>query len=309
MRPPARRRVSAHPGRQDRPLAGILYMVGGMVLLVLSDASAKWLTQGYPVTQVVALRGIVIVSLLAAIGLHNRSLRVVSARGHFFRAVFATASSYLFIFGLAYLPLADASAAAFAGPLFLTALAGPALGEKVGWRRWSAVLLGFAGVLVMLRPGGEGLNLAILLPVAAACCGALRDLVTRHISGGDNATSILLTTNVMIVLSGLAFYPEWVMPDAAGLALLFLSGLLIGAAHYMHIECFRLAEAATIAPFRYTSIVWGVLFGYLFFDQLPGPWVIGGGALVIGSGLYIMQRERRRKRREHAAGTLERPAG
>jgi len=277
-------------------------MVGGMVLLVLSDASAKWLTQGYPVSQVVALRGIVIVSLLAAFGLRTATLRVVSVGGHLWRAAFATGSSYLFIFGLAWLPLADASAAAFAGPLFLTALAGPALGEKVGWRRWSAVLLGFAGVLVMLRPGAEGLNIAILLPVAAACCGALRDLVTRHISVTDNATSILLTTNVMVVLSGLAFYPEWVRPDAAGLALLALSGLLIGAAHYMHIECFRFAEAATIAPFRYTGIVWGVLFGYLFFGQLPGPWVIAGGALVIGSGLYIMRRERLRKRRAAGRG-------
>jgi drug/metabolite transporter (DMT)-like permease len=290
--------VSASAGRQDRPLAGIGYMVGGMVLLVLSDASAKWLTVHYPVTQIVVLRGLVIVGLLLVIGLRTRALRVVNARGHLLRGAFATGSVYLFIFGLAQLPLADASAAAFAGPLFLTALAGPALGERVGWRRWSAVLIGFAGVLVMLRPTGEGLNWAILLPVAAACCGALRDLVTRHISLTDNATSILLSTNATLVVCGALFVSQWHPVQASHLALMIVSGLLIGGAHYMHIECFRLAEAATIAPFRYTSIVWGVLFGFVFFGQLPGPWVIAGGALVITSGLYIMHREHRRRRRQ-----------
>jgi drug/metabolite transporter (DMT)-like permease len=288
--------VRASVGRQDRPLAGILYMVGGMVLLVLSDASAKWLTAHYPVTQIVVLRGLVIVGLLLLVGLRTGAVRVVSVRGHLLRGVFATASGYLFIFGLAHLPLADASAAAFAGPLFLTALAGPVLGERVGWRRWSAVLLGFAGVLVMLQPTGEGLNWAILLPVAAACCGALRDLVTRHISITDNATSILLTTNAMLVLAGALFVSRWHPVEPLHLAVMAVSGLLIGSAHYMHIECFRLAEAATIAPFRYTSIVWGVLFGFLFFAQLPGPWVIAGAALVIASGLYIMHREHRRRK-------------
>ena len=267
-----------------------------MVLLVLSDASAKWLTQIYPVTEVVVLRGLFIIVLLTVIGIRTRTLRVVSPKGHALRAVFAVISSYLFVFGLSFLPLAEATAAAFAGPIFLAALAGPLLGEKVGPRRWAAVLVGFAGVLIMLRPSGTGLNWYMLLPVAAACFGALRDVVTRRISVADNATSILFTTNVATALAGSLFAAGWSMPTALHVALLAVSGALIGSAHYLHIEAFRLAEAATIAPFRYSSIVWGVLFGLAFFGQLPGPWVMAGGALVIASGLYIMQRERVRRR-------------
>lgn len=275
-------------------MKGILCMVIGMVLLVLSDASAKWLTVHYPVTEVVVLRGLVIVALLAIIGLRSGTLRVVSAKGHALRAVLAVVSSYLFVYGLYYLPLAEATAASFAGPIFLTALAGPLLGEKVGPRRWAAVLVGFVGVLVMLQPDGEALNWFILLPVASACTGALRDLVTRHISAADNATSILFTTNVATCLAGALFMAGWTMPTLPHVGVMAISGLLVGGAHYLHIESFRLAEAATIAPFRYTSIVWGVLFGFAFFGQLPGPWVIAGSVLVIASGLYIMQRERRR---------------
>lgn len=277
-------------------MKGIACMVIGMVLLVLSDASAKWLTVYYPVTEVVVLRGLVIVVLLAIIGVRTGTLRVVSPQGHALRALLAVASSYLFVHGLHYLPLAEATAASFAGPIFLTALAGPLLGEKVGVRRWAAVWVGFAGVLVMLRPSGEALNWYILLPVGAACTGALRDLVTRRISAADNATSILFTTNVATCVAGAVFAGAWSTPTLAHVGMLALSGLLVGGAHYLHIEAFRLAEAATIAPFRYSSIVWGVLFGFAFFGQLPGPWVIAGSMLVIASGLYIMQRERRRPR-------------
>jgi drug/metabolite transporter (DMT)-like permease len=156
--------------------------------------------------------------------------------------------------------------------------------------------VGFAGVLVMLQPSGEALNWFILLPVASACTGALRDLVTRRISTADNATSILFTTNVATCIAGALFAGGWSAPTLAHVGMLALSGLLVGGAHYLHIEAFRLAEAATIAPFRYSSIVWGVLFGFAFFGQLPGPWVVAGSVLVIVSGLYIMQRERRRPR-------------
>lgn len=271
-------------------------MVGGLVLLVLSDASAKWLTQTYPVTEVVALRAVVIVVLLAIIGLRTSTLRVVNPGGHALRALFAVLSTYLFVHALSFLPLAEATAAAFAGPIFLAALAGPLLGEKVGPRRWGAVLVGFMGVLVMLRPSGTDLNWFMLLPVTSACFGALRDVVTRRLSLTDNATSILFTTNVATVLAGALFAASWSMPSVLHLAILVLSGALIGSAHYLHIEAFRLAEAATIAPFRYTSIVWGVLFGLAFFGQLPGPWVMAGSVLVIASGLYIMHRERVRQR-------------
>jgi drug/metabolite transporter (DMT)-like permease len=290
------RKLSPKDRREDRPLLGIACVVGGMVLLVLSDASAKWLADTYPVTEVVVLRGLFIIVLLLIVGYRQGSLRIVNRWGHALRGFFAVSSSFLFVHGLVYLPLAEATAGAFAGPLFLTALAGPLLGEKVGVRRWMAVLLGFAGVLVMLRPSSAGMNWMILLPVSAACMGALRDVITRRISATDNATSLLLSANVATALAGALFAASWTMPSVSHLCILALSGLLVGAAHYLLIEAFRFAEAATVAPFRYSSIVWGVLFGFAFFGQLPSWWVVAGATLVIVSGLYIMHRERLRRR-------------
>ena len=288
--------MSVPDRRQDRPLLGIGCVLGGMVLLVLSDASAKWLTDTYPVTEVVVLRGLFIIVLLLIVGYRQGSLRIVDRWGHVLRALFATSSSFLFVHGLVYLPLAEATAAAFAGPLFLTALAGPLLGEKVGLRRWGAVLVGFAGVLLMLRPSPAGMNWMILLPVCAACMGALRDVITRRISATENATSLLLSANLATALAGSLFAAGWIMPSAIHVAVLALSGLLVGAAHYLLIDAFRFAEAATVAPLRYSSIVWGVLFGFAFFGQLPSLWVLAGAMLVIASGLYIMHRERLRNR-------------
>jgi drug/metabolite transporter (DMT)-like permease len=237
-----------------------------------------------------------IIVLLLIVGYRQGSLRIVDRWGHVLRALFALSSSFLFVHGLVYLPLAEATAAAFAGPLFLTALAGPLLGEKVGPRRWGAVLVGFAGVLLMLRPSPAGMNWMIMLPVCAACMGALRDVITRRISATENATSLLLSANLATALAGSLFAASWVMPSAIHVAVLALSGLLVGAAHYLLIEAFRFAEAATVAPLRYSSIVWGVLFGFAFFGQLPSLWVLAGATLVIASGLYIMHRERLRKR-------------
>jgi drug/metabolite transporter (DMT)-like permease len=282
--------------REDRPLRGIACVIGGMVLLVLSDASAKWLTSIYPVTEVVVLRCLFITVLVLIVGIRSRGLRIVNRWGHVLRAFFAVSSSFLFVHGLVYLPLAEATAGAFAGPLFLAALAGPLLGEKVGPRRWAAVLFGFAGVLLMLRPGAAGMNAMILFPVCAACMGALRDIITRRLSATDNTTSILLTANIATAVAGALFASSWIMPTALHFGVLALSGLLVGTAHYLHIEAFRFAEAATVAPFRYSSIVWGVLFGFAFFGQLPGVWVVAGAMLVITSGLYIMHRERVRTR-------------
>ena len=196
--------------------------------------------------------------------------------------------------GLSLLPLADAIAVTFAGPLFITALAPLVLLERVGWRRWLAVLAGFAGVLLMVRPSGDYARWAVLLPLSAALAGSLRDLVTRRISVSENFTAILFSTDVIVLLAGLVLFPAgWQVPNVADFLLMGLAGGLMGAAHYLHIEAFRLAEAAVIAPFKYTNMLWGVLFGFVIWGHLPDRWVVGGSLLVIASGLYIFYRERR----------------
>ncbi len=275
------------------PIGGILCMLVGMVLLILSDAITKWLLTWYPVPEIISLRALIVIVILALWYRGRKKLRFISVYRHGMRGVFACMSSYLFVYGLGYLPLVDASAAAFAGPLFLTALAGPVLAEQVGWRRWCAVIVGFISVLIMLRPFGEGIQWAILLPVSAALCGALRDLITRRISQWESAESILFSSNIILFIVGLATLNSgWTLPMGWHLFLVVLSGLLLGAAHYLHILAFRLTEASALSPFRYSSIIWSILVGYLLWGHLPDIWMICGGSGIVFSGLYILHRER-----------------
>ncbi len=282
--------------RESRPLAGITCMLGGVALLTLSDAAAKWFTADYPVGEVVSIRALFILVFLALFAAARNGLsdlRVRSYRNHLLRGGFACASTLLFVMGLSLLPLADAIAVTFAGPLFITALAPLILLERVGWRRWLAVLIGFAGVLLMVKPSGDYVRFAVLLPLGAALAGSLRDLVTRRISIGESSTAILFSTNAIVLLAGLVFFPAgWRLPDVADFLLMGVAGGLMGAAHYLHIEAFRLAEAAVIAPFKYTNMVWGVLFGFVIWGHLPDRFVVVGSLVVIASGLYIFYRER-----------------
>ncbi len=281
-----------------RSVAGILWLLGGFVLLVLSDASAKWLTESHGVMQVVCLRATVMVSCLGAfLALSGRGevLRPGDVKMQLTRGSFACCSQYLFIFGLSYVQLAEAAAAAYLGPVIMTALAPVLLGERVGIHRWSAVLLGFVGMIIMLRPSTDQMAWAMLLPACAAVFGALRDIVTRKMRGSGHPVTVLLYSNLIIAMVGMPFLLlSWQPFSLSQLGILVLSSALIGTAHLMHIQAFRLEEASVLAPFRYSGIIWGVLFGFLIWGDLPDRWVIAGAVVVIGSGLYIYWREQRR---------------
>jgi len=267
-------------------------------LLVLSDATAKWLTESHSVMQIVCLRATLVVSCLAAYFtlkgrrevLHPGNFRMQMVRGSC-----ACGSQYLFIFGLSYLQLAEAAAAAYLGPIFMTALAPIMLSERVGIHRWSAVLLGFVGMLIMLRPFADGLAWAMLLPASAGIFGALRDIFTRKMRSSGHPVTVLLYSNLIIAGVGVPFLLYTWQPLAlAQLGLLILSAALIGAAHLMHIQAFRMEEASVLAPFRYSGIIWSVLFGFLVWGHLPDTQVVVGAIVVIGSGLYIYWREQQR---------------
>ena len=285
--------------RTRAPLAGIACMVAGSALLTLNDGTVKWLSAEYPIGEIMALRGLFVFLPIALIarrrgGLRALEIRNLGAQGA--RAALTMLSTVFYLTALAVMPIADTVAITFAGPLFLTLLAGPLLGEKVGWRRWSAVIIGFIGVVVMVRPGSEALPLVALLPVGAALMGALRDIITRRITSdlatAESSVAILCFTTLVVILGGLLTLPfGWRLPTLIDLGLMALSGLLIGAAHYLLIEAFRYAEAGLIAPFKYLSIVWAVIFGYLAWGDIPDRWIVIGAGLVIASGLYIFHRE------------------
>ncbi len=282
-------RGSAAPGR------GIAFTILGGALLTANDAVLKWLTGDYPVGQLMFVRGLFVLLAISLIVWRSGGfavIRVNSFKAQAARAGFAFASGFCFITGLGFLPLADAIAITFAGPLFVTALASPLLGEDVGWRRWAAVFVGFFGVLVMIRPSGEAVQWAALFPLAASLAGALRDLTTRRISAHETSMSILCFSTAAVILLGLGTLPfGWSAVTLKDLSLMALSGLFVGGAHLLLIERFRWAEAALLAPFKYANMIWAVIFGFVLWGDLPDAWTLSGATFVIVCGLYIVYRE------------------
>jgi len=286
------------------PAKGIGLMIVGGLVLTMSDTATKWLAGNYPVGQIMGIRALFTLIPIAIFVRRSgglTALRIGNFRMQFLRAACAVASAFLFVSGLVYLPLADCIALAFSGPLFVTAMATPLLGEQVGWRRWSAVCVGFAGVLVMMQPTGEAMRWVALLPLSAAAMGALRDVVTRRIRMSDSPVAILAFTMGAIALAGFATLPFGWKPVAwPDLLIMASAGVLVGSAQYLVIHAFHVAEASLIIPFKYLTLIWGALFGFLIWDHLPDRWIVAGSVLLIGSGLYIMHRETRLHRRPAA---------
>jgi drug/metabolite transporter (DMT)-like permease len=288
------------PSVSSAPLRGILYMALGGFFMTLNNAMLKWVAD-YPLGEILFIRSastMVLVLAVAALSGQTASLRVVSWKGHAVRAATMVFSAACFIAALRFLPLGETVAITFAGPLFVTALAGPLLGELVGWRRWSAVVVGFLGVLLITRPTAELFQLAVLLPVGAALLSALRDLLTRRMTVRESSMSIMMTTTLGMLIAGLCTLPfGWRMPTLLDGLVMAGSGVMVIAGYYYTIDTFRHAEVALVSPFKYLSIVWATMLGFAVWGDIPDIWMIGGTALVVGSGLYILHREYTTRRR------------
>jgi len=280
-------------GTQIRSIALMVIASG---LLTVNDAMVKWLTQSYSVGQVMTLRGIFVIAIVVFWAMARRrtsQLRVSNWRLQLTRGALMSISTFLFVTALALMPIADAIAIAFAGPVIATALAALLLNESVGWRRWSAIAVGFAGVIVMIRPTPELIRLAAIVPLLAASFGAFRDIVTRRMgTGGESTPAIMLISTSVVTIAGLFTIPLGWSPLAIGdLGLFVTSALLVALAQGLMIESFRLGEVGLVGPFKYTSLVWAVLLGVLVWGDLPDAWTWIGSGLVVGSGLYIWRRE------------------
>lgn len=287
-------RTSSAPGK------AIVYMLVGTVVVTCNDALLKWLIGGYSVGQIMFCRGIFIgipLSILIWRAGGLVALKPHNPISHFLRAGLVIVATFLFVTGLRYLSLTTAVAIAFAGPLFITAMAQPLLGEQVGWRRWMAVFAGFVGILVIMQPGGSAIQWAALFPLGASFAGALRDILTRRMSARETSVALLFYTSVGVTLAGLATLPfEWTDVPAIDWGLFALSGLLIGSAHFLMIETFRMGEAALVAPFKYSGVIWAALLSFLVWGEIPDLSTTIGISVVIFSGIYILHRERVRRR-------------
>lgn len=281
---------------------GIAFMLAGSFFMSLNNAILKWLSAGYPAGQILFLRSSFIFVAIGffiwrAGGWHTA--RVGNPKVHLLRALCVVCSAFLFMNAVRLLPLADVIAITFVAPLFLTALVTPVLGEHVGIRRWCAVVVGFIGMLIIIRPGGDLWRLAALLPLGTALMDATRDLFTRRMTNArETANAILVTTTAAVGLAGLStvVIGDWIWLTQRDLALIAVGGLITGCGHYCMVETFRLAEAGLVAPFRYSSILWAGALGYIFWDDLPDRWVVAGTVVLIASGLYILHREMVRAR-------------
>ena len=283
------------PTRPRSAIVGIGFMVAACAVVSLNDATVKWLSTELPIGEIVCLRAAVALSLSIVFAWRERgrvSFRVTSPRLQLLRGLLAAGGMLLFVAGLRHLPLADAVAILFAAPLFSFLLAIVLLGEGLSTRRVIAALMGFAGIVVMARPGTPHFTWVLLLPLGGALCGGLREVITRHLSHRDSSSSTYLAgTTVVVVasLSSIAF--GWELPDMKQLLLLGLAGVLVGFAEYFMIEAYRNAEVTLVAPFVYTSMVWASLFGFLIFGTVPAPAVVAGAVLIIASGLYLFRAE------------------
>ncbi len=282
------------------PADSVPYAVGcflvSIVLFAVMDTLIKLLTATIPVPQLMFVRSAVALALIGgyamACGGGLASLRTKRPLAHVWRAFAGLISMGCFFYAFKHLPLADVYVLNFAGPLFITALSVPLLGETVGWRRWVAVLVGFGGVLVMAQPSSGAPIGPVLVGLCAALFYALSLLTVRGLSKTETATSIvvylLLTTSTV---SGVLAIPVWETPTVTEGLLLLAVGALGAVAQVLITQAFRRAPPAVVAPFEYTGMVWASLFGYLVFGDLPTVPVIAGAMVIIGSGLYILHRE------------------
>ncbi len=280
---------------------GALCMIAGGLLLTIQDGISKWLTSDFHPGEIMLYRGLfTFVPIMIIVAARPGGLRQLASRnfkGTMIRATFGAGTSVFVVISFIYLPLADALAIIFLSPIILTALSSPMLGERVGWRRWLAVFVGFAGLLLMVRPSGDGFPYYYFFPLFTALLSALRDVATRRLRNDDGSVSILFYSMAAGVLVGAISMPmfgaHW--PSPAQWGLFAAAGILNSLSHLLTIQALLLAPGGTMAPFRYLSLVWAAVMGYAIWGDVPDAWMLAGAALVVGAGLFILHRELRRR--------------
>lgn len=287
------------PVSRANTLRGIGLMILGVGLLVVNDALAKYLVETYPVGQVLCLRHIAVLLVIlpyAAMGPGITSLRARNWGGQILRGLLFIGGTAFLIMSVKRLPLATVSTITMSAPIFVAALSAWTIGERVSRPRWLAILGGFIGVLIIVRPGSQTFEWALMIAVATAAANGLRDLSTRHLARTDNSISILFWSNVIVAAAGLTtISPQWIPLGAGGIAGFALAGLLNAGAHFLLIEAMRHGEAALVAPFRYTALVWAILIGFVVWGDWPDRWVIAGALVIAASGIAMILFEARRQ--------------
>lgn len=279
---------------------GILLALLAFLIFASQDAITRVLVQDYSVGQIMMLRQFAFLGFALWLVSHRqgirRALRSQKPRLQFLRSACWWLSVALFAVAVRYMELADAHAIEMTAPLITTLLAVPILGEKLGPKRLTAVFIAFIGMLLILRPGQGVFGWVALLPLGAGITYSLYTLLTRLLSQHDTfEVSLLYLGLVSAALSVMWGMPTWQWPDLDGWILLLTLCVTGTSGHALLMKSLEFAPASLLQPFNYTVLVWGVLFGYLIFNDLPDAWTLCGAAIVVSSGLYVWARERQIK--------------
>ncbi|RUT86988.1 MULTISPECIES: DMT family transporter [unclassified Mesorhizobium] len=276
-------------------LAGILLMLAGDFLFALNDAMGKWLVASFSVGQVVLIRSIgaffVLGPMIANQG-PAKLFRMERLELQLLRVVMTTLDTALFYAAVVYLPLADVMSFYMAGPIYVAALSHLLLGEKVGWRRWMAILLGFCGVLIMLKPSSAAFSLSSGFALVGSISFAFAIILNRRLRGTSDTNLVTWQTIGTLLVGGVLTIGAWQTPSALDLGAMLLLGIVSCGAHLMITRALKLAPASTLAPLHYTLLLWAVVFGLVFFGDVPGPRILIGSAIVVLAGLFIFHRQK-----------------
>lgn len=282
-------------------LRGAIFMCLAMAGFTVNDALVKSVTGVMNPGQIMLVRGVMTSALVLLLARHFgafRSLRLLLHPIVALRIVAEVVAAITYISALGEMPLANASAILQALPLAVTSGAALFLGEPVGWRRWLAILVGFVGVLIVLRPGPDGFSAASIAVAASVVAAAVRDLCTRRISPDVPSLFISATTAVIITLTGAVLVVPlggWQPMSATSLLHLAAASLVLLVGYQCIVLAMRFGEIAIVAPLRYTSLIWSIGIGMLFFSEKPDIWTMTGVGIIIVSGLYALARENKRR--------------
>lgn len=300
----------ALPVAKENALVGIVALIVSTMFYSTSDIMSKYLTGSLPAVEVAWLRYVVffaaVLPMLLVDG--SRLLRTERRKLQLLRGATTVVSTMLFVLALLHMPVAEATSIGFAAPLFITALAIVFLGEQVGIRRWSAILVGLVGVLIIVQPGTSAFQLASLLPLCGALVSAGSIIALRLMKNERAETTMIYSALIGVTVLTVVTMFEWVTPTWRELGIGLLGGICVTIANLMQIFAYRHAPASMLAPFSYTQLIWASGLGYLVFGLFPGSATLVGGSIIAASGLYTAYRERIRARAASAAGNKRTPA-
>ena len=277
-------------------IMGIIFMTLGMFCLSVNDVVVKGLNTSFPVWEVIFFRAFsgILVSFVLIFIFGWQSLKTKKPIRHFVRAFSAVGCVIFYFFGLKFLLLSENIAIVHSAPIFAALLAVPILGERLGIHRITAIVIGFIGVIIIVKPGTDVFKLVSILPLISALFMASVYLSTRSLMNTDSSIAIIFYYSLALLITSIVFFPsDFVMPNIVQLIPLMSLGVMGSLGHYFMSQAAKNAEVVVISPFEYSSFIFVGIMGYIFYNEVPSISIIIGGILIILGGVYIAYREQK----------------